>query len=128
VGAAVAVGILAASCGSVGFGAAASTAAFSSSVGGGGAGVSSTAECLPVVQGGILRNSSKVRTRGLQHFQPVQHPTMNQSQCPQLSRFAVGEKPRQEIHTFLSFVKHRRSRVIYTASLTLFILLFPFVK
>jgi hypothetical protein len=28
-------------------------------------------ECLPVVQGGIARNSSKVRTRGLQHFQPV---------------------------------------------------------
>lgn len=37
---------------------------------GGGAGVSSTAECLPLVQGGMERNSSKVRTRGLQHFQP----------------------------------------------------------
>lgn len=34
------------------------------------AGVSSTVECLPVVHGGIERNSSKVRTRGLQHFQP----------------------------------------------------------
>lgn len=34
-------------------------------------GVSSTVECLPVVQGGMVRNSSKVRTRGLQHFQPV---------------------------------------------------------
>lgn len=33
-------------------------------------GVSSTVECLPVVQGGIDRNSSKVRTRGLQHIQP----------------------------------------------------------
>lgn len=33
--------------------------------------MSSTVECLPVVQGGIVRNSSKVRTRGLQHFQPV---------------------------------------------------------
>jgi hypothetical protein len=32
-------------------------------------------ECLPVVQGGIDRNSSKVRTRGLQHFQPVQLST-----------------------------------------------------
>lgn len=31
---------------------------------------SSTVECLPVVQGGISRNSSKVRNRGLQHFQP----------------------------------------------------------
>lgn len=38
---------------------------------GGGAGVSSTAECLPLVQGGMERNSSKVRTRGLQHFQPI---------------------------------------------------------
>lgn len=35
-------------------------------------GVSSTVECLPVVHGGIVRNSSKVRTRGLQHFQPIQ--------------------------------------------------------
>ena len=33
-------------------------------------GVSSTVECLPVVQGGIVRNSSKVRTRGLQHLHP----------------------------------------------------------
>lgn len=36
-----------------------------------GAGVSSTVECFPVVHGGISRNSSKVNTRGLQHFQPV---------------------------------------------------------
>jgi hypothetical protein len=36
-----------------------------------GTGVSSTVECLPVVHGGISRNSSKVRTRGLQHFQPA---------------------------------------------------------
>jgi hypothetical protein len=35
-----------------------------------GAGVSSTVECLPVVHGAMSRNSSKVRTRGLQHFQP----------------------------------------------------------
>lgn len=27
--------------------------------------------CLPAVQGGMARNSSKVRTRGLQHFQPM---------------------------------------------------------
>lgn len=27
--------------------------------------------CLPVVQGSMVRNSSKVRTRGLQHFQPI---------------------------------------------------------
>lgn len=40
---------------------------------GGGVGVSSTAECLPLVQGGMERNSSKVRTRGLQHFQPISY-------------------------------------------------------
>lgn len=33
--------------------------------------VSSTVECLPVVHGGIERNSSKVKKRGLQHFQPA---------------------------------------------------------
>ena len=37
----------------------------------GSAGVSSTVEWVPVVQGAIFRNSSKVRTRGLQHFQPI---------------------------------------------------------
>jgi len=36
----------------------------------GGAGESSIVECLPVVHGGIDMNSSNVRTRGLQHFQP----------------------------------------------------------
>ena len=38
-----------------------------------GAGVSSTVECLPVVHGGIARNSSNVKTRGLQQFQPGDH-------------------------------------------------------
>ncbi len=38
--------------------------------GGPGEEVSSTVECLPVVQGGIARNSSNVKTRGLQHFHP----------------------------------------------------------
>lgn len=47
---------------------AASSATFDG--GGSGAGVSSVVECLPVVQGGIERNSSKVRTRVLQHLQP----------------------------------------------------------
>jgi hypothetical protein len=28
-------------------------------------------EWVPVVQGGMVMNSSKVRTRGLQHFHPV---------------------------------------------------------
>lgn len=36
-----------------------------------GAAGSSSVECLPIVQGGIDKNSSKVRTRGLQHFHPV---------------------------------------------------------
>jgi hypothetical protein len=35
-----------------------------------GTGVSSTSECFPFVQGSIARNSSKVKTRVLQHFQP----------------------------------------------------------
>jgi len=30
----------------------------------------SVVECFPVVQGGMAINSSKVSTRGLQHFQP----------------------------------------------------------
>lgn len=39
--------------------------AFFSRVGG-----MSVVECLPVVHGGMFMNSSKVRKRGLQHFQP----------------------------------------------------------
>jgi hypothetical protein len=35
----------------------------------------SVVECLPTVQGWIERNSSKVKTRGLQHFQPVRLST-----------------------------------------------------
>jgi hypothetical protein len=38
---------------------------------GSGTGVSSTVLCLPVVHGGMARNSSKVRTRVLQHRQPA---------------------------------------------------------
>ncbi len=56
-----------------GMGAAATIFEASTAFGFGGAGVSSVAECLPFVQGGISRNSSKVRTRGLQHFQPIQN-------------------------------------------------------
>lgn len=37
-----------------------------------GFGVSSIVECLPVVHGGISRNSSKVKTRGLQQSQPTE--------------------------------------------------------
>jgi hypothetical protein len=41
-------------------------------------------ECLPVVHGGIERNSSKVRTRGLQHFQPRRSQSC---QFPSLQRY-----------------------------------------
>lgn len=53
-----------------GAGAGAGTGATSAAGFLGSTGVSSTVECLPVVHGGIARNSSKVRTRGLQHFHP----------------------------------------------------------
>ena len=48
---------------------------------GSGAGVSSTSECLPVVQGSMARNSSNVRTRGLQHFQPGMTFSTNPDYC-----------------------------------------------
>lgn len=51
------------------FGAAIGVASISA-LGASGLGVSSTVECFPVVQGGMDMNSSKVRTRGLQHSQP----------------------------------------------------------
>jgi hypothetical protein len=50
----------------------ASVGASAGAVLGSSAGVSSTVLCLPVVQGGMVMNSSKVKTRGLQHFQPVE--------------------------------------------------------
>lgn len=40
-----------------------------------GAGVSSTVEWTPVVHGGMERNSSNVRTLGLQHVQPKKRET-----------------------------------------------------
>jgi hypothetical protein len=46
---------------------------------GAGAGVSSTALWTPVVHGGIDRNSSKVKTRVLQHFQPSRHDQHNRT-------------------------------------------------
>jgi hypothetical protein len=57
-------------------GAAGSRAGSSTTAGfSGGLGVSSTVECLPVVHGGMERNSSKVSTRGLQHCQPAEPPS-----------------------------------------------------
>lgn len=60
-----------------GGGGACDCAACSRSEGAGGR-ISSVVECFPVVQGEIERNSSKVKTRGLQHFQPV-HKMISQS-------------------------------------------------
>lgn len=68
-----------------------------------GSGVSSTVECFPVVHGGISRNSSKVRTRGLQHFQPIR---MN-------LRSDMG-RGYVRLLTLLAFVEHWRTRVVYT--------------
>lgn len=62
----------------IGFGGGGTSFGFSGSGGGSGLGVSSTVECFPVVQGGIERNSSNVKNRGLQHFQPV---SVSQPMC-----------------------------------------------
>ena len=85
---------------------------------GAGAGVSSTVECLPFVQGGIERNSSKVRNRGLQHIQPFHPDTVLASSGPQY--FATwsdaqgrGVKGKEGERTFLSLVELWRPRVIY---------------
>lgn len=37
----------------------------------------SVVECLPIVHGGIERNSSNVKTRGLQHFQPGEYTRLD---------------------------------------------------
>ncbi len=55
----------------MGFGGGGTSLSASDVVDGSGFGVSSTVECLPIVHGGISRNSSKVKKRGLQHFQPI---------------------------------------------------------
>lgn len=80
----------------------------SGSVGGlgSGTGVSSTVECFPVVHGGIERNSSKVRTRGLQHFHP--EDTSQQWICEKWRR--RNGRP----DTFLPLMEDGRPRVIDT--------------
>lgn len=67
--------------------------------GGSGLGVSSMVECLPIVHGGIERNSSKVRTRDLQHFQPVAWSQ------PEVEEKTVYGRP----DTFLAFMELGRS-------------------
>lgn len=54
-----------------GFGGGGTSSGTSDSGGGSPLGVSSTVEWVPVVHGGIERNSSNVKNRGLQHFQPI---------------------------------------------------------
>lgn len=76
---------------------------------GSGNGVSSTVECFPVVHGGIERNSSKVRTRGLQHFQPGQEVLVT------TKKFDGVRKGRAD--TFLPFMEDGRSRMVKTVLL-----------
>ena len=64
-----------------------------------GFGVSSIVECLPVVHGGIDKNSSKVRTRGLQHFQPL----------TRVSLCTCNFEEMGHADTFLSLVENGRS-------------------
>ena len=75
-----------------------------SAFGGSGAGVSSMVECFPVVHGGIERNSSNVRTRGLQHFQPG-------GTVRSCSLLRVGEM-KGHPDTFLAFMEDGRARMI----------------
>lgn len=76
-----------------------------------GSGVSSTVECFPVVHGGMERNSSKVRTRGLQHFQPSEEVLVI---INILYSFMKGRAD-----TFLSFMENGRSRVVNTVFLSI---------
>ena len=61
----------------MGFGGGGTSSGTSAGEGGSGLSVSSIAECFPVVQGGIERNSSNVKTRGLQQFQPKSWKSVN---------------------------------------------------
>ena len=72
-----------------------------------GAGFSSTVECLPVVQGGMERNSSNVRTRGLQHVQPKKRvPSVDQLPFESfLFVFFSGELQISLRPTFLAFME-----------------------
>lgn len=65
-------------------------------------GVSSTVECVPVVQGGMFMNSSKVSTRGLQHFHPARQGDQD---------LGIGDGRERESQTYLSGL--RETRVVY---------------
>ena len=102
----------------VGIGAAATIFDASTADGfGDGAGVSSTVECLPLVQGGMERNSSNVRTRGLQHVQPVRVDARLSQNVPRyLTKQSLVQKAwirENRGRTFLSFVELWRPWVVY---------------
>ena len=62
----------------------------------------SVVECFPVVHGGMERNSSKVRTRGLQHFQP---DGSRISSCWCFENYVPILAVYGEARTFLAFMK-----------------------
>lgn len=110
---------------SAGVGAGGSSVAFLGS----GAGVSSTVECLPVVHGGMARNSSKVKTRGLQHFQPAKSANCQKTSCAtraydsklglskrgQIKR--IRNSSSTKVPTLLPLVEHWGARMINTVFL-----------
>lgn len=78
----------------------------------GSTGVSSTVECFPVVHGGMARNSSKVRTRGLQHFQPIS--SVSTAYGHSIASIKASQ-PWQRIEpTFLSLMEYWRARMVNT--------------
>lgn len=69
--------------------------------------------CFPSVQGGISRNSSKVKTLGLQHFQPSMYQNDESENVLVLSiTFAIKEITGP--HTFLPLVEDWRTRMVNT--------------
>lgn len=75
-----------------------------------GFGVSSVVECLPIVHGGIDRNSSNVKTRGLQHLQP------DSKRQPEARFVRTPKKGRPD--TFLTLVEYWRSGMVYALFLS----------
>lgn len=62
--------------------------------------------CFPVVQGSISRNSSKVKTRGLQHFHPVPS-SVSTTSCKLTNRWEniSARTASGGVRTFLAFVE-----------------------
>lgn len=72
-------------------------------------GVSSTVECLPFVHGSRARNSSKLRTRGLQHDQPGKRASATRVAAMEIAKGWGRLHP-----TLGAFVEIGGSRVIET--------------